>query len=193
MSDSSSKKMVTKVTGNSDSVAKSSNVVRKVYSDEKTATVASWMSTYTGKGSVAEGLGECSPRMQRGKRCKEEVTKSLFDSDSDASHSHKNVLAELRVSFKRREAAYKRTILQNEFELKHLQAIVRSYRNKAKKMRSIAMAGIAREDMVWELAEYKIEVGKVTNDTVKSDDEDENERNKLYYSYIDNELFNTEN
>ena len=190
MSDSSSKKMVTKVTGNSDSVAKSSNVVRKVYSDEKTAIVAS---TYKGKRPVAEGSGERSPRMQRGKRCKEEVTKSLFDSDSDASHSHKNVLAELRVSFKRREAAYKRTILQNEFELKHLQAIVRSYRTKAKKMRSISMAGIAREDMVWELAEYKMEVGKVTNDTVKSDDEDENERNKLYYSYIDNELFNTEN
>ena len=79
-------------------------------------------------------------------------------------------------------------------EKKTFQAIIRQYRCKLKKIRKLAMAGISREDNLLEYANGKVEDGHLLeNITMKSDVEDEHERNRVEYSYIDNELFINEN
>ena len=59
---------------------------------------------------------------------------------------------------------------------------------KSSSGRAIAMAGITREEMLYKSADAKLERGYPIH-SVKSDDEDDAERNKVYYSYIDHELF----
>ena len=79
--------------------------------------------------------------------------------------------------------------MEKDLEIKYLKAIVRSYRAKAKKVRTLAMAGITREDVMFEDLNDKVGRGKVKDLPVTSDTEDEAECNKVRYSYIDNELF----
>ena len=81
-----------------------------------------------------------------------------------------------------------------KLENKTLQAIVRKYRNKFQSVRTLSMAGIAREDMLFEYTDARIEFGEEDEvKTVEPDCEDQNAHNQVAYSYIDNELLQNEN
>ena len=68
---------------------------------------------------------------------------------------------------------------------------MRQYRAKAKKARALAMAGIDRENYLLEGANANLERGLVLTTEVESDVEDQADNNRVFYSYIDNELFNS--
>ena len=59
-------------------------------------------------------------------------------------------------------------------------------------MRSLAMAGIAREDDLLKIANDKFKRGKFKDECVNSDDEDDKPNNKVHYSYNDNDFFQSE-
>ena len=95
--------------------------------------------------------------------------------------------------FLERECEYKNQLLQKDHEISHLKAIVRQYRAKAKKARALAMAGIDREDCLLEGANAEYERGSVLTTEVESDVKDWADNNRVFYLYIDNEIFNREN
>ena len=90
-----------------------------------------------------------------------------------------------------REMRLKNELAAAQYSVLSLQAIVRQYRTKFKKVRTVAMAGIARDDMLMEWCSSKMKYGEM-GDSVKSDNEDDRDNNKVAYSYIDNEQFNNE-
>ena len=70
---------------------------------------------------------------------------------------------------------------------------MRQYRNKFKSVRTLAMAGIERDDCLMKWCNARVENGDINVTTeIKSDEEDNREHNKVAYLYIDNELFNNE-
>ena len=112
--------------------------------------------------------------------------KQCLDICSDSSGEDE--IGKLKKELSKKEATHKQLHML-EFKILHLKAIIWSYRTKAKKMRSLAMAGITREDVILEDANGKFERGKLEEDCVSSDDEDNDRNNQVQYSYIDNQLF----
>ena len=90
-----------------------------------------------------------------------------------------------------KESADTRALKMVKYELRCWQAILRQYRRKLQKVRTVAMAGLSRDDMTMELGNSMIERGCIETD-VPSDREDNHPHNRTAYSYIDNELFNQE-
>ena len=114
-----------------------------------------------------------------------------FD-DDEYSDDGVNVSSAFYNRFLERECEYKNQLLQKDHEICYLKAIVRQYRAKAKKARALAMAGIDRENYLLEGANANLERGLVLTTEVESDVEDQADNNRVFYSYIDNELFNSE-
>ena len=90
------------------------------------------------------------------------------------------------------EALHKLELEQKDHEIEYLKAIVRQYRQKMKNVQTLAMAAIHREDYLLEDGNDKVERGILDKSLVTSDNEDDAARNKVHYTYIDNELFNNE-
>ena len=159
---------------------------RFVYPDRNAAELASRAAM---SNDVHSSAPLCiTPSCHRGgsKRLKE-------DHDEDnCSDSGVNVSSTFYNRFLRREGKYKKKLLQKDHEIAHLKAIIRQYRAKAKKARTLAMASIAREDYLLEGASAEVERGNYTNTEVESDVEDGFDNNLVQYSYIDSELFDNE-
>ena len=158
---------------------------RFLYKDRESAQLASHCAM---ENIVHRDVPHCiTPSSSRKGRYKREL-----DND-DCSDDGVNVLSEFYNRFLAREREYKNSLTQRDSEICHLKAIVRQYRAKAKKARALAMAGLEREDYLLEGANAEYERGCVMKTEVESDVEDGADNNKVFYSYIDNELFNTEN
>ena len=97
--------------------------------------------------------------------------------------------SELYRKYIENKVAYERELGEKEHEIHYLKAIIRQYRTKFKKVRTLIMAGIGKEDMLLESGNADYECGKLTSTLVDSDHEDSKDINKVDYSYIDNELF----
>ena len=114
-----------------------------------------------------------------------------FDDSSDSEdepHISRRYLRRIR----KREEALKSEILQLQHECACHAAVCRQYRTKFKKVRSLAMAAIAREDNIIEDSNEAYEYGGISGEKAESDNEDTKIENKVSYTYIDNELFKNE-
>ena len=155
-----------------------------LYKDQESAELASRAAM---EHIVHRDVPQCITPASRGrgkyKRCFE---------DDDCSDDGVNVSSGFYNKFLERECEYKNQLLQKDNEISHLKAIVRQYRAKAKKARALAMAGIDRENYLLEGANANLERGLVLTTEVESDVEDQADNNRVFYSYIDNELFNSE-
>ena len=88
-----------------------------------------------------------------------------------------------------REEELQAEILRWKHEAHCHAAIARQYRCKIKKMRTLAMAAIDRENNIIEMACADHERDTVSDDNILSDEEDKKIANTVAYSYVDNELF----
>ena len=142
--------------------------------------------TKSSTSKVQRDVSEVAAASQKG-------TAHADESDDRAEVQKVDVAAllnEVKI-LRKRELCHKRIITKLQFKLTTVKAIVRSYRTKFKSVRTLAMAGITRDEMHIEMAESRLECGAI-KDEVKSDVEDEQAHNKVDYSYIDNEIFDTD-
>ena len=82
--------------------------------------------------------------------------------------------------------------MEQSYEIESLKVIVRQYRTKMKKIRTPAMAGIGKDEILMERVNNHIESGSIFLGRLKIDPEDDDDTKKVEYWYIDNELFTNE-
>ena len=89
-----------------------------------------------------------------------------------------------------KQAEYKTELEVKRVEHKAMQACVRQYEAKFKKVRELAMAGIERQSEILYSANDFMERGNNSVDfKISSDTEDDRENNKVSYSYVDHDVF----
>ena len=111
-----------------------------------------------------------------------------LDESSD-SEEEPHIVRRCLRGFKKKERKLKLRIIELEHEVACHAAVARQYRTKVKKVRTMAMAELAREDILIEKGNSEYENGLFNGAEVASDDEDKHTRNAVAYSYVDNELF----
>ena len=112
--------------------------------------------------------------------------------DSSESDEEPHISRRYLRRHRKREEELQSEILRWKHEAQCHAAVARQYRSKMKKMRTLAMAAIDRDDNIIELANADYERETVSDELVLSDEEDKKPTNQIHYSYIDNELFQNE-
>ena len=90
-----------------------------------------------------------------------------------------------------KQVEYRTELEEKKVSLKAMQACVRQYESKFKKVREVTMAGLERQTDILETANAYMEREEHTEKfEINSDKEDEHENNKVSYSYVDHDIFN---
>ena len=90
-----------------------------------------------------------------------------------------------------KQVEYRTDLEVKKVELKAMQACVRQYEAKVKKVRELSMAGIERQSEILFSANDFMERGERSDEyKISSDTEDKKENNKVLYSYVDHDVFN---
>ena len=90
-----------------------------------------------------------------------------------------------------KQVEYRSELEEKKVSLKAMQACVRQYEAKFKKVRELTMAGIERQSDILESANIFMEREQHGGQfQITSDTEDERENNKVSYSYVDHDVFN---
>ena len=77
-------------------------------------------------------------------------------------------------------------MVEKDFHIEVQNATIRQYHTKVVRMKQLATAACARDEMISEIANARLESGSVTVGTKQlSDSEDEHAHNKVEYSYIE--------
>ena len=195
-SDSSNEKLLKRLSGNVTTVPSFGLLygTSGEFSSEEDAKIAA--STQVEASKLETACGKLPSTVYIGSTLVSTVTANHHAAREDTPSSGRSndvcALREELCDCKRKLATYKTVVQKKDYDILVMQADIRQYRNKCKKMRTLAMAAIDRDDMIFERANSKLEEG-VTETEVKSDNEDDKERNKVAYSYVDNELFLNEN
>ena len=88
-----------------------------------------------------------------------------------------------------KQVEYRTELEEKKVSLTAMQACVRQYETKFKKVRDITMAGIERQSDILASANDFMERGEHGQFNIDSDSEDEHENNKVSYSYVDKDIF----
>ena len=118
---------------------------------------------------------------------------TLDNSDSSSEEElvvNKKVYDKLCEKHKIELAEKQKEINEQAYTIKTMQAVIRQYGTKIKKIKRLSQAATNREECIFELANSRVENGKSDTTVVDSDPEDEDEKNTVkYYCNDDNNDF----